>query len=238
VINELKAIVGRYAFKLFSKFLEEASVIGLGTGSTIRYLIDELISNNMLRGKVVVVSSYDTLYYISKFGIKGYTPLTYNGVIDVYLDGFDEASLKMDLIKGRGAALVWEKKLASMSKTRIYVGDYTKMNNREYLYMKPLPIEVSRDKINNVINSLEKLGFTPIIRMGVRKDGPVISDNGGLIVDIIYDKIVNAEEIDNLLRSVDGVIDTGLFPARLVDYIVSSYPGGIVKVFSRSGVLF
>ncbi len=238
MINELKAIVGRYTFKLFSKFLEKASVIGLGTGSTIRYLINELINNNMLRDKAVVVSSYDTLHYINKFGIEGYTPLTYNHMIDVYFDGFDEASLKMNLIKGRGAALVWEKKLASMSKIRIYIGDYTKINNREYLYMKPLPIEVSKDKINYVINFLEKLGFIPIIRMGTRKDGPVISDNGGFIVDIIYDKIIDAEETDNLLRSIDGVIDTGLFPTRLVDYIVSSYPGGIVKVLSRSVLLF
>jgi ribose 5-phosphate isomerase A len=236
VINELKVIVGKYTFKLFSKLLEKASVIGLGTGSTIKYLIDELISNNVLRYKTIVVSSYDTLYYINNFGIEGYTPLTYNGEIDIYFDGFDEASIKMDLIKGRGAALVWEKRLASMSEIRVYVGDYTKINKREYLYMKPLPIEVSKEKINNVINSLKKHGFIPIIRMGARKDGPVISDNGGFIIDVIYDKITNAEETDNLLKSIDGVIDTGLFPARLVDYIISSYPGGIVKVFSRSGI--
>lgn len=211
--------------------IRDSKILGIGTGSTIKYFIDELIRLDMLKDKKVVVSSYATLNYLRKHGIDAYTPINCD-YVDIYVDGLDEINSNMDIIKGRGAALLWEKQLAIRSKLRIYVADYTKVNPEPYLYMKPVPIEVVPNTAYYVIEKLAILG-KPVLRMGKMKDGPIITDNGDFIIDLIYEKIQDARRVDEEIKKINGVVETGLFPNNLVDYVIVSYPGNIIRVYSR-----
>ncbi len=230
-MDQYKRLVGLYAYHYLLDYLEEASVIGLGTGSTIKYFIDELLRNKFLNGKEVVVSSQDTLLYLYQYGVKPYTPHIGSSIIDLYVDGFDEMSNNLDLVKGRGAALFWEKQLALRSKFRIYIGDYTKINNRDYLYLKPVPIEVSPPTLPYVTRILRENGYKFKIRTGKAKDGPIVTDTGNYIIDLYIDMISDAERLDKKLKSINGVIETGLFPHKLVDTVIVAYPDNIIKVY-------
>lgn len=228
----LKKLSSIYALRMFIDRISDSKVLGIGTGSTVKYFIDELIRLGMLKDKKVVVSSYATHNYLYKHGIDAYTPINCN-YADIYVDGLDEINANLDIIKGRGAALLWEKQLAIRSKLRIYIADYTKVNPEQYLYMKPVPIEVVPNAVYYVIEKLTILGYKPVLRIGKMKDGPIITDNGNFIIDLVYEKIQNAKQVDEEIKKINGVVETGLFPNNLVDYVIVSYPGNVVKVYSR-----
>lgn len=210
-------------------------MIGLGTGSTIKFFIDCLVAENLHRDKTIYVSSIDTLYYLHEKGLEAYTPRDLGeGVsIDVYVDGFDEASLNLDLVKGRGGAFYWEKLLATRSRLRTYIGEYTKYNMRTYLYLKPVPVEVEPGSLFQTFALLRVKGFNPRIRMGKARDGPVVTDSGNNIIDLYLDKVLDVYETDQLIKSFKGVLETGLFPNKLVDYLLISYPYNVVKLFKK-----
>jgi len=232
-----KELVGFYAFYLFRGLLENMERIGLGTGSTVKYFIKLFIKNDLYRGRELFVSSLDTYYFLRRYGVESYTVNELgNDLLDFYIDGFDEASINLDLVKGRGGAFNWEKKLASRSKLRIYIGDYTKFNNRTYLYLKLVPIEVKPDFLEEVVERVSKLGFQPKIRYGKVRDGPVLTDGGNYIVDLKLNIIGEPKKIDQVLKGIKGVVETGVFPNELVDHLLISGPfPGLVKIYSRRG---
>lgn len=198
--------------------------IGIGTGSTIRVFID--LCGDFLRDKYVYTSSVDTaLYLYSKLRLRSLDIQTLD-YLDIYVDGADEVSSKLDLVKGRGGALLREKLLALSASTRIYIVDYTKYTGLEYLYARLIPVEVVPATLNYTIKYLKKLEFEPQIRTGTGKDGPVISDNGNYIVDLKPLKpIVDAKSTHEKLKLVHGVVETGIFPGgELVDIVVVGYP--------------
>ncbi len=228
-VSRLKLIVARRVLEDYTGVLREADVLGIGTGSTVRFFIDEMIRLGLHRGKKLVVSSMDTLFYLAQKGIHAYTPHII-GSIDVYVDGFDEASTKLDLVKGRGAALLWEKQLALRAEEKIYIGDYTKYTGRNYLYKKPVPVEVVPAAIPYVMEKLKEFG-EPVLRPGKARDGPVVTDSGNYIVDLVVDRIDDAVETDRMIRLINGVVETGIFPRILVDRVYIAFPDGSVKVF-------
>jgi ribose 5-phosphate isomerase A len=152
--------------------------------------------------------------------------------LDVYIDGADEVSSRLDLVKGRGGALLREKLLALSAATRIYVVDYTKYTGVEYLYAKPIPVEVVPASVNYAVRELRRLGFEPQIRVGGGRDGPVISDNGNYIVDLKPLKpIVDAKSTHEKLKLLHGVVETGIFPGvELVDVVVVGHPDRAVTL--------
>ncbi len=227
----LKERVGFYAYNYVKPLLESIESIGLGTGSTIKFFIDKLISDGVLAGLRVTVSSIDTLLYLSRRGVTA-TPPGYIEHLDLYVDGFDEVSSRLDIVKGRGGALHWEKQLALIADRRIYIGDYTKYNGKPYLYLKPIPIEVSPPSLSYVLKSLSALG-KPVLRMGRRKDGPIITDTGNYIVDLYTNEVHDAEEIDKVIKEISGVVETGLFPRKLVDTVIITTPHGVVRVYGE-----
>lgn len=229
----LKKLVSEFAFRFFYNEILNSKVIGLGTGSTVRYLINLLIENNIINNKVVVVSSSDTRLILEKYGINSYTPIDFSGEVDLYIDGFDEASYNLDLVKGRGGAFNWEKLIAEKARIRIYIADYTKWNNKPYLYLKPVPVEVCKEKIMKVYNILDKMGLKPIIRMSRSRDGPVITDSNNYIIDIKPGIIYYPEKLDKMLHAIEGVVSTGIFPSKLVDYVIIAGPSeNIIKIYS------
>ncbi len=226
----LKKVCGLMVFQLFQPLLERASTIGLGTGSTIKYFIDQLIKHGLYRGKELFVSSVD--------GVEALLAPHVVDSIDVYIDGFDEVSTNLDLVKGRGGAFYWEKILASRSRTRIYVADYSKWTGRPYLYLKPVPVEVEIGRWRNVFRVLDEWKLKPRLRLGKARDGPIVTDSGNYIIDL-YPRIIEEPiEFDNRLHSVEGVIETGVFPNSLVDYVLVVGPtSSCIRLYRRVRVV-
>jgi len=219
-----KVIAGEKACELLTS-ISELKVIGIGTGSTVKKFIETCL--HFLKKHKAVASSPDTVIFAKKHGIHVLDPLTVEE-LDAYVDGADEVSSKLDMVKGRGGALLREKTLAYMSRNRIYIVDYTKYTGKEYLYAKPIPVEIAPMTLNYVLRAIERMGlFEPIIRTGGGKDGPVITDNGNYIIDLKPLKpLLNPRVVHYDLKSLHGVIETGLFPSEeLVDTVIVGYPG-------------
>jgi len=227
-LEYLKTRASYIAFKLFFNELIEAEVIGLGTGSTVKPFIDLLIKEGVLSGKEIYVSSSDTLLYLRARGLNALMPDPMSGrvnrEIDIYVDGFDEASRNLVLIKGRGGAFHLEKVLAKNSEVRIYIADYTKWNDSNYLYLKPIPVEVVKERVLDIYSALESMGLKPRIRVGSGRDGPVITDGGNYIIDIYPNIVRDPAGLEAQLMSIGGVIDTGIFLPELVDHVVIAGP--------------
>lgn len=218
------------ACRLLKSNYTSAKLVGLGTGSTVRVFIDTC--SDYLRDKGIYVSSVDTAMYLyTRLKLR---PMDLHTIdyLDVYIDGADEVSSRLDLVKGRGGALLREKLLALSAATRIYVVDYTKYTGVEYLYAKPIPVEVVPASVNYAVRELRRLGFEPQIRVGGGRDGPVISDNGNYIVDLKPLKpIVDAKSTHEKLKLLHGVVETGIFPGvELVDVVVVGHPDRAVTL--------
>ncbi|MEM0002506.1 MAG: ribose 5-phosphate isomerase A [Desulfurococcaceae archaeon] len=220
-LSKLKA--SEEACRMISE-ISGVNVVGLGTGSTVRKFIE--VCFLQLRKFKIVASSPDTVVFTKKLGLYALDTLSVDEV-DLYIDGADEVSTQLDMVKGRGGALLREKTLAYISNIRVYVVDYTKYTGLDYLYVKPIPIEVVPVALNYVIRSIKKTGlFEPFLRTGGGKDGPVVTDNGNYIIDLKPLKPVqNPREVHYSLKSIHGVVETGLFPSgELVDVVIVGYP--------------
>lgn len=222
-VETAKVVAAQEACKFVSSLGKDIKVLGLGTGSTVKLFIDSCL--HLIRGFKVVASSPDTVLYVKERGLETVDVLSVNNV-DVYVDGADEVSSKLDLVKGRGGALLREKTLAYLSELRLYVVDYTKYTGVDYLYAKPIPIEVVPTTLNYVLKAISKTDFfTPVLRAGGGKDGPVITDNGNYIVDLKpLRPVKDPRETHYELKSIHGVVETGIFPSsELVDVVIIGY---------------
>ncbi|AFH42850.1 ribose-5-phosphate isomerase RpiA [Fervidicoccus fontis] len=212
--------------------VKKAKVIGIGTGSTTSYFIDYL-PEDILKGKVFVTSSFDSTLRLKQKGAK---VLSIDSIesIDIYIDGVDAIDDNGTAIKGGGAALFREKLLASMSKYFVAIADTSKL--KKELNNSFIPIEVKPEAVNYVIKKLKDIGVIGNVRYSKEgKWGPVISDSYGVIVDIqIKNWKISLEELNNTLKSITGVVETGLFIGMIDALIVGGEPP-IVKQFYRKG---
>lgn len=225
-IETIKEKVSIKALNDLIPLIEESRVIGLGTGSTVKYFIRELFRKNLHRGKTFVVSSIDTLLFVKKYSMETCLAcISSVERVDIYVDGADEVSNNLDLVKGRGAAFLREKMIALRARYRVYLVDYSKYNGKNYLYKKAIPVEIVMHSLPWILEKLRLNDqFKPVIRMGKVKDGPIISDNGNIIIDLYPLKpIERPEDIDRRLRLINGVIETGIFPRSLVDMVYIGY---------------
>jgi ribose 5-phosphate isomerase A len=220
-----KEVLANYVIE----FLEKSNIIGLGTGKTIRKVIEIINKKIDLASKLFIATSLDTEILLSNLGYKvlslvsGITP-------DIYIDSFDIFNGKV-LIKGGGAALFREKLIASNSKFRIYIGEYNKYKRNEKIYI--VPIEVPNIAVNYVINKLKKLGFKVVIRNSEKgKIGPIVSDNGNVIIDVEVNN-ENLCEISELFKRIVGIIETGVFCSELYDMVIIADESGRLEVFKK-----
>jgi ribose 5-phosphate isomerase A len=199
------------------KYIGGSKIIGIGTGSTVGVLLKEIRGGNFL-DKVFVPSSLETALILSSYGLSVANPISVKKV-DVYLDSADEVDQNMNMIKGGGAALTMEKILAHFSKKRIFIVDYSKLVKR--LGEKtPLPIEVIPQFTSMVLEELREKGYKATVRTTSKaKYGPVISDLGGLIVDVTLPKEKELTEVEKELKSIPGIVETGLF-LNMVDMLI------------------
>ncbi len=189
--------------------VEDGVVVGLGTGSTVYFMIERLYSR-VREEKLSVLgipTSYQTAIRAREYGIP-LTTLDDHPVIDIAIDGADQVDPQLRMIKGRGAAHTREKCVAAAAFRFIVVIDEQKLVPR---LNGIVPVEIIPFGARPAMNQLRGLGCLPVIREGVKKDGPVISDNGNFIIDCKFPEIGNPAELEAAIAAIPGVVESGLF---------------------------
>jgi ribose 5-phosphate isomerase A len=191
-------------------YIKADTIVGVGTGSTVNYFIDAL---GTIKDKIigVVSSSEGSTKRLKSYGIEVFELNNVDG-IDVYVDGADEISPHMHMIKGGGAALTREKIVAAVAKTFICIADDTKQV--AMLGRFPLPVEVIPMARSYVARELVKLGGDPVYRQGV------ITDNGNVILDVHNLKIMDPKALENSINAIVGVVTNGLFANRPANVLI------------------
>ena len=204
------------AFSFIEKDIKKDSVIGIGTGTTTNFFIEEL-NKARLHIKGVVCSSDASKKLIDS----SYEVLSLNEVhsIDFYIDGADEYNDRKELIKGGGGALTREKILAYSSDIFVCIVDESKYT--DLLGKFPLPIEVIEIARSAISRELMKMGGKPIFRNGF------ISDNGNQIIDIHNLPIDIPYDLEVKLNNIPGVVENGIFANRKADVIICSSDSSI-----------
>ena len=192
--------------------------IGLGTGSTalpaVRRL-SELIRGGALSGVKAVATSFQTENCCRDLGIPLFSmnDREIGGELDLAIDGADEIDGENNLIKGGGAALLLEKVVAYSAKSYAIVADESKAVAHMGTTF-PLPVEIVGSARLCVQRALERLGASSVLREGVRKCGPVITDNGNQILDATWKTPVNPKEMEDAISAIAGVVEVGFFTRR------------------------
>lgn len=216
--DELKLAVAREAIK----YVEEDSIVGVGTGSTANFFIDELAK---MKGRIegAVASSEKTAERLRAHGIR---VVELNSVSDmpVYVDGADEITEHLAMIKGGGGALTREKIVAAVARKFVCIADGSKLV--PVLGSFPLPVEVIPMARSWVGRQMVKLGGMPTLREGFT------TDNGNLILDVAGLKIINPPELERAINDIPGVVTVGLFARRGADVLLLGTAGG-VRTFQR-----
>ncbi|NIA27133.1 MAG: ribose-5-phosphate isomerase RpiA [Desulfobulbaceae bacterium] len=207
----------RNAAKASLEFIEHGVVLGVGTGSTVNELID-LLPTIADRIDKVVSSSRESTTLLEQ---KGFEVSTLNkvGDIDIYIDGADEATKRLHLIKGGGGALTREKVIANAARRFVCIVDETKLVGM--LGTFPLPLEVLPMAQAFVARKLVKLRTQPIWREGF------VTDNGNHILDVHDMHIGNPLEMETRLNQIPGIITVGLFAHRPADILLIADDSGI-----------
>lgn len=216
--DELKQAVARAAIAHV-----EGDIIGVGTGSTANFFIDELAKiKHQIKG--TVASSEATAARLAAHGI---AVLDLNDVaeIAVYIDGADEITEQGAMIKGGGAALTREKIVASVSKKFVCIADGSKLV--DVMGKFPLPVEVLPMARNAVARQLAALGGQPKLRLKAGTDEAFVTDNGGNILDVAGLAITDPKDLEAQINQIVGVIAVGLFAARGADVCLLGTADGV-----------
>lgn len=205
-------------------------VIGLGSGSTAVHAIRAL-GKRIHKEKLKVLgipTSYQALLEAVKAGVQ-ITTLNEHSTIEITIDGADELDFNLNLIKGRGGALTREKIVASASKSYIIIAEEQKLV--QILGEKSaIPIEVIPFALPTVLKTLKKLGLKAKLRIGNGKVGPVITDNGNLLLDIYCKGLKDPEQLNTQLKKIPGIVETGLFIGVADTAFLGSLKGGVRKL--------
>jgi ribose 5-phosphate isomerase A len=199
------------------EFVKAGEVLGVGTGSTVNFLIDELAARK-IRVEGAVSSSNGSSERLKAAGIP-VLDLNEVGEIETYIDGADETNHRRHLIKGGGAALTREKIIAAASRRFVCIADEGKLVDT--LGAFPLPVEVIPMARSYVSRELTRLGGRPVWRE------KVITDNGNHILDVQGLRIVDAVSLESAINQITGVVTVGLFAARPADLVILGGPSGV-----------
>lgn len=198
------------AAKQALEFIKPGCILGVGTGSTVNFLIDFLkdIKNKI---DVCVSSSKQSTERLKSHGIR-VTDLNQVQQLDVYIDGADEVDPHKNLIKGGGGAHTWEKLLALNSKNFVCIVDTSKCV--EYLGRFPVPVEVLPMARSYVARELIKLKAQPVYRENF------ITDSGNIILDCVNLPLDNPLLMENTIKNITGVVEVGIFAKRKPEHLI------------------
>jgi len=221
-MNE-KQLAAEYAVD----YIEDGMIIGLGTGSTVAFMLKKL-SQRVKKGlKITAVStSATTTKLATSLGIR-ISRLNEIDEIDLTIDGADEVDENLDGIKGGGGALLYEKIIASISKQNIWIVDSTKLVKT--LGKFPLPVEVVQFGSSHIFKEFDKRGYKPKFRNAGKNR--FITDNNNYIIDLKMDMIEDPSALDVKLKGYPGVVETGLF-YNIADMVLAGV-GKSVKVINK-----
>lgn len=210
-----------------AEYVEDGMVLGLGTGSTTHYFIEKVGMRIRDEGiKVLgIPTSFQSLLIAKKWNI----PITTLEEHDINLsvDGADEVDGEFNLIKGGGAAHTKEKIVDYAAENFIVIVDESKV--KKSLGDFPVPVEVLPDASRMVIQTLEDMGAICNIRMAIRKDGPVITDNGNFLIDAKFSEIESPSHLEIDLNSIPGVVENGIF-SQMVDKVIIGTDNGTYEL--------
>jgi len=212
--------------------VQDGFIVGLGSGSTAAFAI-EALGERIKREKLHVMgipTSYQAFLLAVERGIP-ITTLDEHPEIDLTIDGADQITPELHLIKGMGAALAREKIVAAASKFNIIIADEHKKVRLLGEKNQSVPVEVLPFAISLVKRKVAALGGQPVVREGKGKLGPVITDNGNAILDSYFGQIANPAELEVKVKMVPGVVETGFF-IGLTDI---AYVGSETKVEKIQG---
>lgn len=207
------------------EYIDDNVIVGVGTGSTVNFFIDALAGiKHRIDGAV-------SSSMASEQRLKGHNipvlNLNHINELPVYIDGADESTRNLDLIKGGGGALTREKIVAAASEKFICIVDDSKLV--DVLGTFPLPVEVIPMAQSYVAREIVKLGGQPILRDGFS------TDNGNIILDVHNLSILNPRELETSLNQITGVVTNGLFAHRPADILLVASDDGI-KTLTRQAV--
>ncbi len=218
-MNEIERLK-RQAAERAVEFVEDGMVLGLGTGSTVRHVIEILAERRKpgaLRNVIGIPTSRATEWLARDLGLR-LSALEEEPRVDLTIDGADEVDPHLNLIKGMGGALLWEKIVASNSEQFIVVVDEGKLVRRLGERV-PVPLEVVPFGWNTQLSWLDHLGAEPLLRLAAN-GSPFVTDSGHFIIDCHFkDGIAEPARIQREVKQRPGVVDSGLF-LGLADAIV------------------
>ncbi|XP_058078493.1 uncharacterized protein LOC131226783 [Magnolia sinica] len=216
--------------------VKSGMVIGLGTGSTASLAIEELgklIKQGKLKDVVGVGANYQSRVLARQFGVKT-VDLNDINHIDIAFDGVDEVDINKNLLKGGGAAHTMQKVVDSMAKECVILADQSKVVVQLGSTF-PVPVEVLPPAISPVLRRLVTLGGVPEIRSALRKDGPVITDLGNMVVDVSFPNgIQNPAELEKSINMIPGVVENGIVSGIATSVLVALQDGDDVTVMDLS----
>jgi ribose 5-phosphate isomerase A len=215
-MNQYKEQVAKAALA----YIDDDMLIGVGTGSTVNYFIEQLASIKH-RIDACVASSKDTEMRLKTAGIP-VVDLNSVSELPLYIDGADQINQRKEMIKGGGGALTREKIIASVAKQFICIADDSKLV--AHLGNFPLPVEVLPMARSFVGRELVKLGGDPQYREGF------VTDNGNIILDVYNLEIKQSISLEESIKNIPGVLENGLFAKRLADIVLIAGDEG-VKVY-------
>lgn len=215
--DELKQAVANAARDYVAETAPAGSIIGVGTGSTANLFIDALATIKERIG-ATVASSEATKKRLEGHGIR---VLDLNDVdsMPIYVDGADEITVKLAMVKGGGGALTREKIVAAVAEKFVCVCDDSKLV--DMLGRFPLPVEVIPMARAYVAREIVKLGGQPRLRAGF------VTDNGNEILDVLGLRIADPVAFENTLNGIVGVVTNGLFACRGADLLLLATPHGV-----------
>ncbi|MBT8447669.1 MAG: ribose-5-phosphate isomerase RpiA [Gammaproteobacteria bacterium] len=210
----------RRAAEAALNYIEDDMVVGVGTGSTVNLFIDELARIKARIDGAVSSSEAST----ERLRAHGIPVLDLNGVTDlpVYVDGTDEATRLLQLIKGGGGALTREKIVAAAAGKFVCIADDSKLVGR--LGRFPLPVEVIPMAQSYVARQMVRLGGRPQLREGV------LTDNGNVILDVHDLEITEPIKLERDINNIVGVVSNGLFAARGADVLILGTDDGVEEL--------
>ena len=220
------------------KEVKSGMILGLGSGSTAALMIKSL-ADEIGSGKLKNIRGVATSFQSEVLALKLNIPLidlASVSKIDLAIDGADEVDPGFQLIKGGGACHVREKLVATKANKLLIVVDETKLVknlNKSF----PLPVEVLPNAWKQVQDVIAKMNGSSSLRMATKKAGPVVTDQGNLILDVLFDDgIKNPKDIEMCINNIPGVLENGLFVDLTDKVLVGKIENNISVVYSPSKV--
>ncbi len=211
------------------KCIKNDSIVGLGGGSTISYLMQYIKESKDVNIKVVT-PSFKTKMLCIENGIEVLHTCSVDR-IDIAFDGCDQVDKELNALKSGGGIHTKEKLIAAMSDDYILLVDDSKFVDT-LTFKYPVVLEILKDSLKYVIKKVVELGGEPYIRKSGAKDGPTVSDGGNLLLDVNFKNVIDIKTLERNLTSINGVIDTSLFVGVVTKVLISSKNG--INIISKN----